>query len=178
MIWHLHWSLSVWVAHMPSSSLKILKISTAKPGLFEQDFFLYRDYGTNFIGYHRMMVKSCARQAGFWLLARSQYFFIAMLILCLCKMIFYFLPPYITIKPPFGFFSKHLPRKSKWCTSAFSTVPGAAIKGNRPQVASSQGFFLKSIAGKSLFKGYNKPLLGYIGDEKLPAYIGILINHD
>ena len=30
----------------------------------------------------------------------------------------------------------------------------------------------------SSFNGYNKPLLGYIGDEKLPGYIGITINHD
>ena len=30
------------------------------------------------------------------------------------------------------------------------------------------------------FKGYSKPLLGYIGDETLPSYIntGIIINHN
>ena len=30
------------------------------------------------------------------------------------------------------------------------------------------------------FKGYGKPLLGYIGDETLPSYIntGIIINHN
>ena len=43
---------------------------------------------------------------------------------------------------------------------------------------STSGGAVRSRTVTRGFKGYNKPLLGYIGHEKLPSYIGIIINHE